>query len=84
MNKKHASIVHQTHQILHDVENLTPEALENLYGIELRSDGTVFDTTYQQVFPDVQTWATFSAEQDMADEEEDHMRHKGRYDDDEE
>ncbi len=82
MSKKHATVAQQTQQILHDVKVMPKEQLEGLYGIEVKDDGTVFDIAYQQTFPNIATWATFSAQQDVG-EDEDLMRHKGYREDEE-
>jgi hypothetical protein len=83
VGNNHAAVAHTMQQLVHDIHNMSPEDLQSLYGIEMKEGGAVLDTTHQQMFPDIQSWVAFSAQQDITDEYEDHMRHKG-YNNDEE
>ena len=51
---KHQS--EEVRQIMFDVKHCTPDELHTLYGIELREDGTVFDTTFQTEHKSINEW----------------------------
>lgn len=76
---------HQTHAndvsfILNSVRDMSREEIQAVYGIELNTDGTVFDPTYNQSFGSIGEWADFSVSQDEV-EYSSHITHGyGAYD----
>jgi len=61
MSKHHVS--HTVVRVLNDVRNMPKQDLEELYGLEIRDDGTVYDLAEFTEFASLQKWATFFAEQ---------------------
>lgn len=60
----HHAVAHDAQHILHDIETLSHDEVESVYGIQLQEDGTVFDPMYNMKFSSVSDWATFGAEQE--------------------
>lgn len=60
MSKHYVSV---TCQVIHDVQTMTSDQLEEQYGIEIDpSDGTVWDPCEYKEFDGVQQWAAFMQE----------------------
>lgn len=60
----HHDISSDVEHILHDIQFLNSEEVENLYGIILQETGLVFDPIENKHFNSVADWALFEAEQD--------------------
>ena len=58
---------HEVAHIIKDVNALSSDEVEQIYGIALSEDGTVFDPTYNRNFVSVSDWAEFSVQQDEVD-----------------
>lgn len=60
LSKHHSNV---GYQILHDVQTMTSDVLEEQYGIEIDpDDGTVWDPCEYKSFDDIHEWATFMQE----------------------
>ena len=75
MSRHYSAVANETARIIKDVNTLLKdhnhEDLENLYGIIIEDNGTIFDITYKLKFESVSEWAEFSAKNDGADAYED-------------
>lgn len=60
----HHAISSDVEHILHDIEHLSQEEVEQLYGIVLEENGAIFDPTENRHFKTVGEWAEYEAEQD--------------------
>lgn len=60
----YSSVAHDVHNILRDIENMSDDDIKRFYGIEINEDKTVYDPTYDMIFPGLVEWAEFSIEQD--------------------
>lgn len=65
MSKHHVPHTHA--RVLNDIRRLPVEELQELYGIEVDYDGTVYDLTEMQEFDTLEDWATFIADQEQED-----------------
>jgi hypothetical protein len=77
--RKHRSVAAEVTYILAEIKGKNKEQVQDLYGIEIRNDGTVFDFTYDITFDDLAKWVHFNNEQDDTEYEERFT--SGRYDD---
>ena len=50
--------------IIHDIQTLSKEELENLYGIQINEDGSVFDPVTNKSYDTIQLWAGDQEEED--------------------
>lgn len=65
MSKKNNRVIADDVQNMqHDLNTLSKEDFELTYGIEIREDGKVYDSTYERVFDSVGHWIDHEAEQD--------------------
>lgn len=64
-SKHHRS--HQESQVLDDITSMSNDELEDLYGIEIGEDGSVFDTAEFKEFDTLADWAAFVVEQEQED-----------------
>ena len=65
----HSAQSHQIQSLVKQViDTLDPDVLYDLYGIEVDTDGSVYDTVYDKSFPTVACWARFSIEMDEIDD----------------
>ena len=85
MSRHYSAVANETARIIKDVnillKNHNYEELENLYGIIVEDDGTVFDITYQLKFETVSEWAEFSAKNDGVDDayEDEYSKYSDEY-----
>lgn len=78
MSRHHASTAHEVTHLINEVQHMPASEVNNLYGIELKEDGKVFDPTYNMTFDGVGEWANFTVEQEYGDLYDDKYDH---YDD---
>jgi hypothetical protein len=72
-SRNHKQIAHEIDHLINETRILSTERLYALYGITINQDLTVLDESYPtKKFANVGEWATFTVEQDYADEEYDH------------
>lgn len=55
------------HQVFNDIIRLSVEELQELYGIEIHSNGRVHDLTEMRYFDTLEDWADFIAIQEQED-----------------
>jgi len=63
-SRNHSAAAHEITHLVQELSKLTEEEIENLHGIELKTDGTVWDPTYNMKFDTVGDWATFTIGED--------------------
>ena len=69
-------------RLMHDVEEMSAEQQDSLYGISIDADGSVWDSLEGREFSSLFLWAEFTASQEEADDSF-HKTGGGRwYDDD--
>lgn len=66
----HSVIANDVRYTINDVNDMTKEEAELIYGIEFKEDGKIFDPVYNQTFEGLSDWATFNIEQDDMEYEE--------------
>ena len=76
---RHRSVAAEAAYILGEIRGKSAEQIQDLYGIEIRKGGKVWDYTYFLEFDDLAAWITFNNEQDETEYEE-RFSH-GNYDD---
>lgn len=90
--RHHSSVAHTVNALIRDVneiirtsqgqndsdDDMYPE-LYDIYGIEIRADGTVYDCTDQTYYANIAEWAEAQAE---LDEDDDLYSHRSRFEDD--
>lgn len=81
MSRHHHKAAETVETIQHDLNDLSKEELEQMYGIALNSDGSVFDSTYKLKFNSISDWMTFEAEQNEMDFSEDYGHGKQTHSD---
>ena len=64
MSRHHHTISSEISHILYELQNMSKEEAQTVYGIKLQEDGTVYDPTYDKYFESLGDWAEFNAEQD--------------------
>jgi len=71
------------HRVIDDVEEMTAEELEEFYGIQIRTDGRVYDPVEKQFYSSLVEWARAMDEQDDEDQYGcwSKMGKKSKYDD---
>lgn len=69
-------------RLMHDIEGMSPEELEDTYGITVDEDGNVWDSLEGREFDSLYAWAEFTAEQEEADDSFHKFGGKHWYDDD--
>lgn len=69
-------------RLMHDVESMTPDEQESIYGITIDEDGSVWDSLEGKSFDNLYSWAEFTAEQEEADDSFHKIGGKHWYDDD--
>lgn len=69
-------------RLLHDAEAMSPDELEDTYGVTVDEDGTVWDSLEGREFNSLYSWAEFTAEQEEADDSFHKFGGKQWYDDD--
>lgn len=78
--------MHAACRIVHDIQTMTTDELEEQYGIEVdKDDGTVWDPCEYKSFDDIHEWAAFMQEmeeEDAASAASFVKTGKHRYDDD--
>ena len=80
--QNHHAISSDVEHILHDINHLTTEEAETLYGIVFEDGGIVFDPVENKRFNSVSDWAEFEAEQDEMEFSEHFGHGKQEYGDD--
>lgn len=66
MSKSHT---HALCRVMHDVQTMSIEELEEQYGIEVdRDDGTVWDPCEYKSFDDIHEWATYMQQLEQEDD----------------
>lgn len=75
---------HHHSSVLFDVQIKTFDELEELYGIEVYEDGSVYDPCEDRDFDTLSEWAKFVDEQEKADNAAFEKRGKQSYYDDDE
>lgn len=68
--KRHRSVAAEAAHILAEIKGKSKEQVQDLYGIEIRPGGVVYDFAYDMEFDDLAAWITFNNEQDDAEYEE--------------
>lgn len=81
MSRHHHAAVETAETILHDYKHLSPSEFANQYGLELRSDGSVYDVAYGQKFSSLNDWIEFEVEQEEMSYSEDYGHGKQTYED---
>lgn len=76
---RHRSVAAEAAHILGEIRGKSKEQVQDLYGIEIRKGGKVYDYAYDLEFDDLAAWITFNNEQDEMEYEE-RFTH-GKYDD---
>ena len=71
MSRNHASTAHEVNHLVQEVQRLSDDEIQNLYGIEIRDKGVIFDPTYDMTFTSIGEWAEFNVEQDHVEYSED-------------
>lgn len=81
MSKHH---VHAHHGVMHDVQFMEIEDLEQQYDIEVYEDGTVWDRCEDRTFDSLDAWARFIQDLEAEDDDDTFVVKTGkrRYDDD--
>ena len=64
-----------------DYERYTKEEFQELYGVEINEDGTVFDPVTNKTFPSLAEWAIAENEYESMDSSEEYGHGKQAYDD---
>lgn len=72
---------HSHSRVWSDIQNLSREELESLYGIHIEDDGSVWDTLEHQGFATLAEWAAFTESQDDEYEDCSSMNKRHRFDD---
>lgn len=73
---------HNAIRLMHQAEEMTPEELDDTYGISIEDDGTVWDSLEGREFNSLYAWAEFTAEQEEANDSFHKFGGKHWYDDD--
>ncbi len=76
MSRHHAAHAGDVNHIIHDINHMSREDAERMYGIEFKEDGRVFDPMYNRGFKTLAEWAEFNIEQDEFEYAEDINHHK--------
>lgn len=76
MSRHHNVHAYEVMHVINDVNNMSQEEAEQIYGIEFYEDGTIFDPTYNQTFISIGDWANFSVEQDEVEYSEGFKTHE--------
>lgn len=71
MSRHHAAHAGDVTHIVNDIHNMSFEEAENMYGIELKKDGTVYDVMYGRSFDSLGEWAEYNVQQDELEYAED-------------
>lgn len=79
MSKSHRSVASEVAHMRGEINRMSPQEVLDLYGIELRAGGRVYDHTYNQEFADLAAWVSFNNQQD-AEKYEERFSY-GKYDD---
>jgi hypothetical protein len=61
---------HHQHNVMHDIECMSIEELEQQYDIEVDTDGTVWDHCEGKEFLDLQAWGLFVEKLEAEDVDE--------------
>lgn len=69
-------------RLLHDVEAMSPEDRETIYGITIEDDGTIWDSLEGKSFDSLYGWAAYTAEQEEVEDSFHKFGGKHWYDDD--
>ena len=64
-----------------DIERYSKEEFQELYGVEICDDGTVFDPVTNKTFPTLADWAIAESEYENMDVGEEYGHGKQVYDD---
>lgn len=67
--------------IQYDIKHLPTEEVERIYGININTDGTVYDAAYDKTFNSLQEWMNFEADLDDMEYSEEYGHGKQEYDD---
>lgn len=57
---KHHSVASEVAHIKAQAKSMTPEEIRELYDIEIRKDGSVYDFAFDQEFVDLIEWVDFN------------------------
>lgn len=70
--------------VLHDIECMSDEELQDKYGIEIYEDGVVYDPFEEAEFDDITEWANYTADLEEDDNYAQPIKINGkqRFDDD--
>lgn len=77
----HAAVTSDVYHILHQIKHMPKEEAEQLHGITMNDDGSVFDPTFNKKFESLSEWAEWNAEQDEMEFSEAFGHGKQDYDD---
>ncbi len=78
----HHAISSDVEHVLHDINHLSAEEVETLYGIVVEEAGIVFDPVENKRFSSISEWAEFEAELDEMEFSESFGHGKQEYGDD--
>lgn len=79
---RHSSASRAAEELLRQVEGLSSDDLQQIYGISIDEDGSVLDIVENRKYDSVADWAIVSVEQESAYDDFVTISKRGRYDDD--
>lgn len=71
MSRRHSAHAGDVTHIVNDINDMSPEEAENIYGIQFLEQGRIYDTMYNREFGSLGEWAEFNVQQDEMEFEED-------------
>lgn len=60
----HKHYAPQVRGVMHDIQVMSYDEIQDYYGIEIDNDGSIWDPLEGKSFKDIHEWATFAAEQE--------------------
>ncbi len=76
MSRHHAAHSGDVTHVIYDIQHMSQEDAERIYGISFMEDGKILDSAEQRTFPSLLEWAKFNKEQDELEYEEDINHYK--------
>lgn len=68
--KNHRSAVSEAEHIMLEIKNKSAEEIMDIYGFEIRENGTIYDPVYLMTFDNLARWVQFCRDQDDENFEE--------------
>lgn len=65
-----------------DVRRMTAEQALEAHGIEINADKTVYDSTYEKSFKNINEWAAYVVKEETNEWDEDSDHYSNKWDDD--